>query len=754
MQPRFIKCLNPACAATATGISPNNPDNTAATNAAIQTLHDQGGGTLLFDQPGTYNYLGEVRMLDGVTLQGLGPGVTILSFAATGPGDFPDSANIYASGELVALPTIGAQIDRGDTSMTFVSDPALEVDDVFILQNTTDFSWSLDRPYYRAGEFYVVQAVVGAAVEVQFPSFDTYVPGADISVWRLEPVRVSIKGFTIIGNGDTTRVIQIVLGRGCVFEDLELYESTGGLLRIDRSYDTKITRCRGVDFGALVGLNYGLIFANSHLASVTDSSFTTSRHGFSTGGDDSDGAVPCRTISVSNCQIGGDALPGANVHGNGEAISFSDCEIDGGFVLGGVGHRITNNRVWSDRSNGFALQLAELVGYDMLVEGNAFYASRNVSTTSTYGLIVHNRVDGGIAKPNGTFVFANNTIDMGEYQGYPVYIIKRGDDLGSSLVLEGNVVRRNPTTDGGVQQFAVDSVDGSAFKRVVFQGNVLSGCGILANRACAETTVIKGNTIDQSMDFGIRVNCADPTPPFSRYQVEVTDNEVDRSWVTGIYVNGDANATQVAMLRSNTSVRNNQSGQTGILANGASITVATVNTVRMQANTIGDDQAVKTQIRNAVLTTIGDLYEVGTTRIGTITAYVITGVTTRWRDLSSILKAFTASVQIVPSAGWGAAPSIDPVAGINNTDVAGAFTVTADASGTGLGPDPTLTFTFPDGAWPLTPMVQVVRGDNAAPQGVPITWTVNTTSLTITFRGTPEAAQVYRFYYHIMGLNL
>lgn len=95
------------------------------------------------------------------------------------------------------------------------------------------------------------------------------------------------------------------------------------------------------------------------------------------------------------------------------------------------------------------------------------------------------------------------------------------------------------------------------------------------------------------------------------------------------------------------------------------------------------------------------------------------------------------------SAGWGTTASISAVAG---TDQAGRFTVTS--SGTGQAANPTITLTFPDGAMVGPPYGAVARsaGDQLT---VPTTWISTTTTLVITFNGTPVAGQTYTFDFHI-----
>ncbi len=102
------------------------------------------------------------------------------------------------------------------------------------------------------------------------------------------------------------------------------------------------------------------------------------------------------------------------------------------------------------------------------------------------------------------------------------------------------------------------------------------------------------------------------------------------------------------------------------------------------------------------------------------------------------------------SAGWGTTASVTVAAG--SDDQRGQITVAA--TGTGQAANPTITFTFKDGAWTSSPFYIVKRNDaNVLPNEgtAPTSWTQTTTVLTITFNGTPTAANSYVFAYHGIG---
>lgn len=99
------------------------------------------------------------------------------------------------------------------------------------------------------------------------------------------------------------------------------------------------------------------------------------------------------------------------------------------------------------------------------------------------------------------------------------------------------------------------------------------------------------------------------------------------------------------------------------------------------------------------------------------------------------------------SAGWGSGSSVSAAGG---TDARGFVEITA--AGTPAA-DPTVTLTFVDGAWSAAPFAMLQRNDASAPNptGAFLTYTTTTTTLVITFRGTPVAGNTYRIEWRAYG---
>lgn len=106
------------------------------------------------------------------------------------------------------------------------------------------------------------------------------------------------------------------------------------------------------------------------------------------------------------------------------------------------------------------------------------------------------------------------------------------------------------------------------------------------------------------------------------------------------------------------------------------------------------------------------------------------------------------------SAGWGTSPVLTVVRG---SDVAASITIQAKAT---VGANPTITYTFKNGAWANAPIVVCCRTDIQAATGAPATnvqnefvvTSVSTTQVVFTFNGTPVANTTYGLNFICMGV--
>lgn len=118
---------------------------------------------------------------------------------------------------------------------------------------------------------------------------------------------------------------------------------------------------------------------------------------------------------------------------------------------------------------------------------------------------------------------------------------------------------------------------------------------------------------------------------------------------------------------------------------------------------------------------------------------------TRIKRLSFRNAAALAAANFALSAGFGTTATVSTVT-TGSTD--SMFQIIITSAGTGQGANPTCTLTFADGAYrdangaAVTPLALVLRNGGDQVTVIP-TWTATSTTLVLTFPGTPVAAQTY-----------
>lgn len=99
------------------------------------------------------------------------------------------------------------------------------------------------------------------------------------------------------------------------------------------------------------------------------------------------------------------------------------------------------------------------------------------------------------------------------------------------------------------------------------------------------------------------------------------------------------------------------------------------------------------------------------------------------------------------SAGFGTTASVAVTAG--STETQGEITITS--AGTGQGANPTVTYTFPGGAYSAAPEAYARRDGGDQPLVALTEADASTTAVVWTFRGTPVDAETYIVKYAVLA---
>ena len=326
-------------------------DDTAAIQAALDS------GNTVYIPAGTYKITSSLTTTTALVMYGDGDRTVI---DATDAG-FTGNYAIEATGSLTQIEELLSNVSKYDLTCTFTSTSSLAKDDVFIIYNPTDSSWSPHRTVYRAGEWLEARTVSGATVTTKSYAYDGYV-AADVDVYKLNPVSVDLSSFKIIGDV-STGLIKATLGRDVRASKITAKHSNNSCIYLDRCFNVSITNCEVYNEGD-GGNDYGISIGNSQHVRISDCNVYAARHAITTGGADAIGCVTCRDIRIINCTLKNDITRGthcADFHGNTEDSSYESCRIYGGVTWQGrdVAYR---DCVISSFINGLTLLSAELNG--------------------------------------------------------------------------------------------------------------------------------------------------------------------------------------------------------------------------------------------------------------------------------------------------------------------------------------------------------------------------------------------------------
>ena len=221
-----------------------------------------------------------------------------------------------------------------------VSDASnINAGDVLILQNQVTSSFSTHRNYYYDGEFAVVLGVNGNTVTLESGILTKYQGHQTDKVFLLKHITCEVDEVSFYGTGvysleckfnygsviNPKSVLSSGVGSSAALVFNKSFQCEGNPKLIKKSYENGDT-------------DYGVIYSNSQSIRVTGGNIFGGRHAVAHGGDDSDGAVPCRDILTQNAVLKNDIRSNthtADIHGNAQKCYFDDCKIFGWTGVGG-----------------------------------------------------------------------------------------------------------------------------------------------------------------------------------------------------------------------------------------------------------------------------------------------------------------------------------------------------------------------------------------------------------------------------------
>ncbi len=263
-------------------------------------------------------------------------GVGAASLVDASLASFTGDTVFSSEGTITQIADLSANVTQGNFSITLTDASTVNVDDVLIIQNPTDYSWSGHRAYYRAGEMVRVRSKSGNTLGLWSPLYQGY-NSADVDVFRITPRSAVFRDFKIKLNPSASgltgvRFLAVTRGR---ISNVNNYNADYAALVVSRSFDVFVD-CESIERGVANGDNYGAVVSSSQQVLLTGT-FYAKRHGLALGNESTGISIPSRNIRVRNALVsgyGGEVL-GADMHGAVEDVWYENCALPTGLIVSG-----------------------------------------------------------------------------------------------------------------------------------------------------------------------------------------------------------------------------------------------------------------------------------------------------------------------------------------------------------------------------------------------------------------------------------
>jgi len=354
------------------GTNTTTTDCSAYINAAFvasKRVAFYSGKTYLINNPVTCDH--------DITIEG--NGATITSTNASGYVKF--------YGSIGSTIPITATITPGQKTITAAN--TFAKDDLIVIRDNTDFSFSNHRAEYKKGEAHKVQSATGSNFKIPSALF-SYPSLTNLSVVKITPITVVINNLTIISPNASDYACQVQFGEQNYFTNLRVVGGSNSAFMLDRCYFSTAIECEFQNNSDVsIGNNYGISIAASHYTTVKNCILHGTRHANGLGGANQIGDVPNYRTEIDGCTMTNDTSVGlyvADIHGNAVNTTFKNNTIYGAICLGGENAYYLNNDIHSTADLP-AVQLVELVGGEFILDSNTFEVN-GWPTPSTYPYVV------------------------------------------------------------------------------------------------------------------------------------------------------------------------------------------------------------------------------------------------------------------------------------------------------------------------------------------------------------------------------
>ena len=383
-------------------VGDNSADDTVniqnALTAAISGL------VSLYIQGGTYKITSELEGLSNIKIYGDGAS----SILDGSTGTFASGkAVLNITGSITQIEDLNANVAIYDRDITLASTPSVIENDVIIIYNPTDSSWSTANATYRAGEYVKVVSISTNTLSLWNELYDSYVV-ADVDLYKLTPLDVTLSDFNVVGTRTGShRCVQVEYGTHVRIDNVNSSGSAYAGIGVKNCYDVDVTGGRQLCNEAPAGLQYGFTIGNSQNIRINGGAYKGTRHGITIGGGDAVGSVTNRNININGASISneGNGIAAADMHGNCEDVWYRNCQIDGAVSVTGKNTGAQNNRIMGTENNGVCVFLSDIKEGTFTVTGNRMISDElPVARGIVYGGV------GSVSEGDCSFHIMNNTV--------------------------------------------------------------------------------------------------------------------------------------------------------------------------------------------------------------------------------------------------------------------------------------------------------------------------------------------------------
>lgn len=510
------------------------------------------------------------------------------------------------SSSLQTLPGIPGVLTKGATAVAFGSAPSLAVGDLFVIWNDTDFSWSSDRNYYKAGEILRVSSVVGSTVNTDSALFAGYGAGV-LTARRLITNTVRITGGKLLINGAANSIgIEMWNGYRSAVLGVDIVGAKNAQVAMRRCVESSV-QLMSNDYSASVDLNYAVNMIACWKCQVQDSFIRSTRHAVTFTGGGIVASVPNRLCRAVDSYLEGELLA-ADMHGSCEWCSFDNCIIVGGVNIAGDYGYVNGGVVFSNPNvsnyTGVCVRVREPKGGNFGVIG-ARMVCRSAPTGNDAIIYMAQPASGagGIMEVKDVTIVAD--VPVGRY----VSMVNAGTVTDAVALVDGltvqqtsgatGIIRLEGNASGGYERVSVRRVIGAAprctnmrVRSLVYDGVENTGSannGVHAS-VLAWSGVVQHLVVRNCVVFGAQLE--------------------------GIGVTGPSSSDAVHVVVSGNVSLNNGQDAGAAATSRVSIRVQDILSATLTDNIVGDTQAVPTQQYSVRLASIGTCVEANNQQIG------------------------------------------------------------------------------------------------------------------------------------------